>query len=115
LGSAALVMGLVVLWGLKQLELWLPQHQRATLTVALGPESPPIEEVCRRILSSGYRLLSLGVTLDAGGEKREARCELEWRERPSVMAHLPVLEGLAGVDGVLRVEWMPGGLPAGSE
>jgi putative Mg2+ transporter-C (MgtC) family protein len=111
LGTIALAMGLVVLWGLKWVEGLFPQDQRATLIATLGSEAPTVDEVCQRLRSAGYQILSLGLILDTDAGKREIRCELQWQERPPGPTHLPALENLAAIAGVSRVTWNPRGIP----
>ncbi len=113
LGSVGLVVGLVVLQGMRWLERGLPQDRRATLAATLGRESPTVEEVCERLRSAGYRILSLGFTFDLEAGRREVSCELLWRERPLAAGHRPVVEELAALAGVSRVEWRPQGIPKG--
>jgi putative Mg2+ transporter-C (MgtC) family protein len=113
LGTVALAMGLVVLWGLKWVEPRLRQDRRATLMATLGPEAPSVDEICRRFRADGYLILTLGMTLDSEGGRREVRCELQWRERPLGLAHLRTVEELAAVKGVSSVAWNPQGLPTG--
>jgi putative Mg2+ transporter-C (MgtC) family protein len=109
LGSATLVMGIVVLWGLKWLEMLLPRERGATFVATVGPDGPTEDDVRRSILAAGFQVVSLGITHDIAGRRREVRCELRWHDRPSEVRLPTFLEGLAQLPDVSRLEWCPQG------
>ena len=53
LGSVVLVIGMIVLWGLKWLELSLPHDRRGTLVLVVGSDGPTETEIRTSIVASG--------------------------------------------------------------
>ena len=80
LGSVVLAIGLIVLWGLKWVELQLPHDRHGTLVlmvVRMGRRKSKSAEYRRR----GIHVVSLGVSYDTRRKRRVFRCELHWRTR----------------------------------
>jgi len=115
LGSAALVIGMIVLWLLKWLEMRLPRDRQATLVLTIGPDGPSEHEVRRIILATNYQILSSGMTYDTGHKSRELTCELLWRALPDQTDQPEFLRVLEQSSGVSRLKWSPQGLPRGLE
>ncbi len=113
LGLVSLALGLVTLWGLKWLELQIPQDRHGTLILTSGPDGPSTDEIREKLVASGFRILSLGITYDASVKSRELCCELRWRALPIEVRPPHVLDQLAESHGVSRLRWSPQGLPAG--
>jgi putative Mg2+ transporter-C (MgtC) family protein len=113
LGSVALTIGLIVLWGLQWFERQLPQDRHATLIVTLGPDRPTEQEVRERIQVAGLRIVAQGISYEAAGGCRELSCQVRWRSRSDEPPHPAFLTDLARVPGVSRLRWTPQGLPAG--
>jgi putative Mg2+ transporter-C (MgtC) family protein len=111
LGMVALVIGLIVLWGFKWLELQLPHERRGTLVVTVGADGPTESDVRRKIVATGLHIVSLGVAHDAVRKRWQIRCELQWRTR-TTEAEEPALVGeLSRLPGVARLRWRPEGMP----
>jgi putative Mg2+ transporter-C (MgtC) family protein len=111
LGIAALVIGLAVLWGFKWFELLLPHVRRGTLIVITRADGPTESEIRRRILATGYHISSLAVAYDAGRQRWQVRCMLEWRSRSTEADQPALFEELARLPGVARLRWRPEGMP----
>jgi putative Mg2+ transporter-C (MgtC) family protein len=111
LGTVALVIGLIVLWGFKWLELQLPHERRGTLIITTNAEGPTEGEVRRRILATGFHILSLSVVYDAVRKRWQVRCELEWRSRTTEADQPALFDELARLPGVARLRWRPEDMP----
>jgi putative Mg2+ transporter-C (MgtC) family protein len=114
LGSTALVIGLVVLWALKWLEAALPRDRQGTLVLTLGGERSPEEEIRRMLTASRYRVIASGIVYDRAENSRELTCELAWRAYPADTDMPHVLKMLEQLDGVVKLQWLPQGLPLGN-
>ncbi|HEV2320089.1 MAG TPA: MgtC/SapB family protein, partial [Verrucomicrobiae bacterium] len=62
LGLGALLIGLLVLIGLKQLEKCLKQNRQATLTLVAGQKTPLGSDITNAIAAAGYKIISSSVT-----------------------------------------------------
>jgi putative Mg2+ transporter-C (MgtC) family protein len=113
LGVTALVMGLVVLWGLNSFESRLPQDRQATLALTIGADGIGNEEVRSRIRLANFQIVSLGVTHNNVEQCRELSCEVRWRERTHEAREPPLLDELARLPGVSMLKWSPQDAAAG--
>ena len=113
LGLTALTLGLIVLSVLKWLEDWLPHDRRGTLNLTRGPEGPTDDDVFSIIRSAGFKVLSVGIIVDAFEKRREFICELRWRTVPTEIGEPAFLSVLEQLPGVLKLRWSPQGLAAG--
>jgi putative Mg2+ transporter-C (MgtC) family protein len=111
LGTVALVIGLIVLWGFKWFELLLPHVHRGTLVITMSAEGPAEGEIRRQILATGYHISSLAVAYDAVRQRRQVRCRLEWRSRSTDADRPALFDDLARLPGVARLRWRPEGMP----
>jgi putative Mg2+ transporter-C (MgtC) family protein len=111
LGSVVLVIGLIVLWGLKWLELQLPHDRHGTLVLTVGADGPTEHDLRTSLLTSGLDIVSLGVSYHTGRNSRVLRCELRWRARGSGAQQPPVIDELARRPGVAHLQWRPQGMP----
>jgi putative Mg2+ transporter-C (MgtC) family protein len=114
LGSTALGLGLIVLWGLKWVEEQLPQDRYSTLTLTLGLDRPTDEEVYETIRAAGLRVVVQGAYYDATTERRELRCEVRWRAQSADTRFPSVVQELSRLPGVASLRWTPQGTPAGA-
>jgi putative Mg2+ transporter-C (MgtC) family protein len=110
LGLTALAIGMIVLSGLKWLEVWFPQDRQGTLNLTTGPNGPTDDEVFRMIRSAGFQILSVGIIVDAFEKRRERICELRWRATSTETGEPAFLTALEQLPGVLRMRWSPQGL-----
>ncbi|HUB25439.1 MAG TPA: MgtC/SapB family protein, partial [Tepidisphaeraceae bacterium] len=79
LGLIALVLALMILWGLKLVEMRLHQELRATLTVRADASGPSQEQMRQTVLAASYRILTWSVAFSDMGRRWTVRCYLEWR------------------------------------
>jgi putative Mg2+ transporter-C (MgtC) family protein len=107
LGSAATALGIVVLWGLKWLEMKLPQSRQATMALTVGPAGPTEEDIRRSILAGGFGITSLGIIYEAAERRYEILCEVRWWARPDEARQLDLVKELAQLPDVSRLKWCP--------
>jgi putative Mg2+ transporter-C (MgtC) family protein len=110
LGSVVVALGLVVLWGLKWVELQLPYQREGMLTLTLGANGAREEDIRKSILRAGFQIVSLGVTHDVGTKRCVLRCELRWRTRAGLGIEPALIDELTQLSGVARLQWRPQGM-----
>jgi putative Mg2+ transporter-C (MgtC) family protein len=111
LGSVVLVIGLIVLWGLKWLELQLPHDRHGTLVLTVGADGPTEHDLRTSVHTAGLNIVSLGVSHDTRRQQHVLRCELQWRARGTEAQQPPLVDELARHPGVARLQWRPQGMP----
>jgi putative Mg2+ transporter-C (MgtC) family protein len=111
-GLVALGLGFLILWGLKWAELRVVQDCRATLSVTTKAPGLSQIELRDKILASGYRIASWGISYFDMGHTEKLSCELEWRARPDRDPPPEFLAELARHPGVIELQWCPAGGPA---
>jgi putative Mg2+ transporter-C (MgtC) family protein len=109
LGLIALTLGLIVLWGLKYLEMMLPQDRQATLNLTVDDQGPDDTAILAAIAEDGFRVVSFGMTYDKPSGEREYQCELLWRGRTSEVLHPAFLKTLVRQPTTRRARWSPQG------
>jgi putative Mg2+ transporter-C (MgtC) family protein len=112
LGCVAFVIGMVVLYFVKTLELKLRSVRRGTLTVTLGRDGPADGEVRKVILASAFQVVSTGAVYDQAAERRTWICELRWRALPDESDEPEFLKVLEALKGFQSLSWRPQGIRA---
>ena len=107
LGATALVIGILVLWGLKWLEQEMPKECRATLLLMAAADGPTEEQLRARVHEAGYQILSAEVEYVNRRHRRSIRCQLSWRSRFGEDRAPELVNQLAQQPGVLKVQWKP--------
>lgn len=107
LGLTALGIGMTVLWVLRQIEVRMPHDRQGMLTLTTCPGGPLHADLSRIIRSTGYQILTLGVTVDSASRRREYTCELGWRAAWSHSDEPAFLSMLEQQSGVLVMKWNP--------
>jgi putative Mg2+ transporter-C (MgtC) family protein len=105
LGSVLLVIGLLVLEGLKWAEKRRKQDRRATLGVVLRSEGPTDEQVAAYLNHAGYNLGAWAVSYNQPDSSRALKIEVRWRAYPKDVRPPAFLTALVQEPGVLRLDW----------
>ena len=113
LGTAALVVGLAVLWGFKLLERQIPQDRQASLELTLQGEDTSDDDVRKRIEIGSFKIVSLGIERDKVELKNVLTCEVKWRARTDDFQKPAFLDDLTRLPGVSKLKWSPEDAPAG--
>jgi putative Mg2+ transporter-C (MgtC) family protein len=107
LGAIALVIGVVVLWGLKRLEALLPQDRQGTLVVSVASRDIADTDIRQRVVDCGFAIVLLGLTKDNIEDCRELSCEIHWSEHADKPREPVFVEELSRMPGVNRLKWSP--------
>jgi putative Mg2+ transporter-C (MgtC) family protein len=107
LGASVLVIGLVVLDGLKWVEKRRKQDRRATLTLAVNENGP--NRRCRRTIfeRGGYEIGPWALSYIKPVSQRELRVEVRWRAYPEDIRPPIFLQKIINQDGVIKADWNP--------
>jgi putative Mg2+ transporter-C (MgtC) family protein len=108
LGMVGTLLGLAVLWGLKIVELRVPQEKTALLTVTASLDGPSVSDVRTRLDRARIRIIKLSEAFSTGEDgRRMMRFDVRWlglRQDATVPA---AVDELAKADGVLFLKWKP--------
>jgi putative Mg2+ transporter-C (MgtC) family protein len=106
LGCAATALALVILWGLKHAENFIPRAQQGHLCLALSANAPPEDELRALILKAGCEFTRWQTTYDPPGSLAALECTVRWHERASHQPHTPpAIEHLRSLPGVRSLTW----------
>jgi putative Mg2+ transporter-C (MgtC) family protein len=105
LGTAATLLGLFALRGLKQLEARMPREHDARLSLELSESgAPDDEEIRRELAAAGVAVLVTRVRIEAG-TYRELVYEVHQRPRRSHTDVPDVVRALMIRPGVAKLQW----------
>jgi len=107
LGLATLGIGVVILWGLKWLEMRIKQDRRGMLTMTLEATDPVDETIRLGLVSAGFRVASWDTVYTRRGDspKRRVRAEVHWNGLPSDSSTPAYISHLAHLPGVASLRW----------
>ncbi|MGH7045415.1 MAG: MgtC/SapB family protein [Stellaceae bacterium] len=109
LGLAALILGLLVLWGLKRVERHIGHEFRAELSVTFAAASAADEAVLGRIAAAGFAVHHRAISLDEQGMVCTLQCELRWKTVRPGEPPVGLLRELGNCPGLLNLQWQPTG------
>ncbi|KIG07677.1 MgtC/SapB family protein [Caballeronia concitans] len=104
LGGIGLVLGIVVLWFMKAVEMRIPRDKQAELKIVYerGPFS--METLVESMRAYGCSLTTIAGSAGANGNRVEERFKVKWRAAPKSLDVPPFVEA-ASAAGVETVEW----------
>jgi putative Mg2+ transporter-C (MgtC) family protein len=105
LGLVLLLIGFLVLEGLKWIERRRRQDRRATLALVLKQTGPTDEEVAAHLKREGYETGAWAVRYDQPDSSRALKIEVRWRAYPQDVKPPAFLDALVQEPGVLNVDW----------
>lgn len=109
LGLGTLVLGLVILIGLKHLEKRMMRTHQATLTLVAGQKAARETEINETVIAAGYKIISSSVTLGESAAFREMSYEVRWAASEDDMGQpLDFLKELGTRFGLAKVDWRVG-------
>ena len=106
LGSVALVIGLIVLWGVSLLENRIHRDRLGLLKVIVDERGITEEELRRRLGPSGYHVVLSAATYE-NHNPLELQFEVAWRGLPREALAPGFLSSLAQDPQISRLEWKP--------
>jgi putative Mg2+ transporter-C (MgtC) family protein len=108
LGMAGTAIGLVVLWGLKELERRVPEERSAQLVIVTRAGGPKAADIRALLQRSGLRIATFGeIYVNTDDSYRTVRCDVRWRGLRRDTQVPQVVSDLAHTAGVLRLQWKP--------
>jgi putative Mg2+ transporter-C (MgtC) family protein len=105
LGVALLLIGLLVLEGLKWMEKRRRQDRRATLAVVLQEVGPADEQLAVYLKQAGYEAGRWAVSYNQPDATRALQIEVRWCAYPEDVKPPAFLNALVQEPGVLKVDW----------
>jgi putative Mg2+ transporter-C (MgtC) family protein len=105
LGMTALLLGLGVLWLLKQLEPRMTQEHHATLQLTLGPGGPGDEELRRQLEAARLHIVSWSFQQQHTPEQRTIRCQVRWSALRVETRPPALVTELAQAPHVIALDW----------
>ncbi|MGN6370883.1 MAG: MgtC/SapB family protein [Phycisphaerae bacterium] len=107
LGGVSLLLGLAILWIVRQLEEFFPQRQRATVTLTTTLDGPSDGELRRLVQDSKYEIDSWAVAYSYARANRKIKCVVTWPALPSDTSVPPFVEKLRETPGIQKLQWVP--------
>lgn len=108
LGVVGTALALVVLWGLKLVDLRVPVEKNAVLIVTARPEGPASGDIRALLQGAGIRVERFSETyLNTEERQRTIRCNIRWRGLRQDTEVPPPIKHLMKAEGVVRLEWDP--------
>ncbi|HTR41922.1 MAG TPA: MgtC/SapB family protein [Pseudomonadales bacterium] len=105
LGLSALLLGMIILGGLKRIEKHCKQHHQATLTIITGKNAPSEIELIKTITDAGYKVISSSAVLGKGAQLLEMNCEVSWHARIPDTQPFIFLKELVTHFSLAEVDW----------
>jgi putative Mg2+ transporter-C (MgtC) family protein len=105
LGLALLLIGLLVLEGLKWTEKRRRQDRRATFAMVIKQAGLTDEQVAVYLKQAGYETGTWAVSYDQPDSSRALKIEVRWRAYPQEVKPPAFLSALVQEPGVLKVDW----------
>lgn len=106
-GTASMVVGLLILWPLNYLENCMKREHTGTLAVTAPIDAMSENDLRELIHRHGYITTSWSVELDRLGLSRELSCRVLWKARPTNDRIPPFIAELSSDSKVSRVKWEP--------
>jgi len=108
LGLAAFVLGIAVLWGLRQFEASLHRDRTATLRVSVALDGPRHEDIEAALKRSGLSLTDASLSYEkAPSSIKIFGWKLHWRGEYDKSDTPRAVQELADRDDIRRVEFIP--------
>jgi putative Mg2+ transporter-C (MgtC) family protein len=107
LGLVGVMLGMLLLTGLKPIEDRMKQDQQAKLLIMGGISGPDEDEIHGILQTGGFRILSSAFAVTNGADTREFSFDVHWRARPHTTKVPEAIRLLSARTGVIRVAWTP--------
>ncbi len=111
-GGGQIVLGLVAtgiavfaLWGLKWIELAMPEDKHATFSIVVEESGPTSDEFIASIRQGGFDVVSCSASCAAG--RKTFKAYVQWRGERKEVGPPPLMRAIAARQGVVAVEWIP--------
>jgi putative Mg2+ transporter-C (MgtC) family protein len=105
LGTAAFVLGMLVLSGLRWFDYRMKQEQHGTLILTTERDNPPEQEIQAIVRKAGYKISVSSVAYASQAEQRQLEFKLQWRGVPQSADAPPFLRQLLQDQRVSAAQW----------
>jgi putative Mg2+ transporter-C (MgtC) family protein len=105
LGLAGLVLGLIVVSGLRWVDYRMSQDQHATLSLTTDRDKPTQQEIFGTVQKAGYNIRVSSVAYINQSQQRQFEFLLKWRTSPQKLDVPPFLRELSSDPNVLTAQW----------
>jgi putative Mg2+ transporter-C (MgtC) family protein len=105
LGIAGLLLGLIVVSGLRWVDYRMTQDQHATLSLTTDRDKPTQQEICGTVQKAGYKIKVSSVAYINQSQQRQFEFRLQWRVSPEKLDVPPFLIELSSDPGVFTTQW----------
>src|ERR1700723_3716580 len=105
LGLAGLVLGLIVVSGLRWVDYRMSQDQHATLSLTTDRDKPTQQEIFGPVQKAGYNIRVSSVAYINQSQQRQFEFLLKWRTSPQKLDVPPFLRELSSDPNVLTAQW----------
>jgi putative Mg2+ transporter-C (MgtC) family protein len=105
LGIAGLLLGLVVLSGLRWVDRNMTQDQHAVLSLTTDRDQPTQQEIYGTVQKAGYKIKTSSVAYLNQTRQRQLELRLQWRISAEKLDVPPFLRELSSDPNVLAAEW----------
>jgi putative Mg2+ transporter-C (MgtC) family protein len=112
LGSAATVLGFLILSTLHFVETKLDEQQHATLSITIV-ENSISEEVLREMLEvAKVRVRSVSIVHMRREHQEKFECDVRWAAHKDTRRNPAILKDIAQLQGLVEMCWLPVGTPS---
>jgi putative Mg2+ transporter-C (MgtC) family protein len=105
LGIVGLLLGLVVLSGLRWVDSNMVQDQHAILSLTTDRDKPTQQEIYGTVQKAGYKIKTFSVAYVNQTQQRQLEFRLQWRISAQKLDVPPFLRELSSDPNVLTAEW----------
>jgi putative Mg2+ transporter-C (MgtC) family protein len=105
LGIGGLLLGLVVLSGLRWVDRNMTQDQHAILSLTTDRDKPTQQEIYGTVQKAGYKIKASSVAYVNQTRQRQFEFRLQWRTSAEKLDVPPFLRELSSDPNVLTAEW----------
>lgn len=107
LGFSGLILGLIIVTGLRTLERRIKHDQKATLTIVSAPGGPTDEDVRAMLAAARYTIKSCALVYNAQSDQNELTCQVNWRAQAAGAEVPELVNTLRARTGVVKIAWTP--------
>jgi putative Mg2+ transporter-C (MgtC) family protein len=105
LGIAGLLLGLIVVSGLRWVDYRMTQDQHATLSLTTDRDKPTQQEIYATVQRAGFKIKVSSVAYINQSQQRQFEFRLQWRISPEKLDVPPFLRELSSDPGVFTAQW----------
>jgi putative Mg2+ transporter-C (MgtC) family protein len=107
LGMIGLALGWMTLSLLKPLEKAWIRDRRGNLILMVRSDGPSADQLIQMLTEAGLKVITMGLTYEAAGERREFLFSLKWEAKQTEPTPPPILNTLAVNPTTLKLIWEP--------